>query len=61
MTPPPLLLVWTGKVLVGKSDIDVHTYESKQNPKYDHGRDFSLWVGRDFFISQVISMKILHI
>ena len=31
--------VWTKSFRVGRSDMDVHTYKSKQNLKYGDGRD----------------------
>ena len=42
--------VWTENGTVGRSDIDVHTYKSMQNPKYGDDRDLFLVFCKDFFI-----------
>ena len=45
---------------VGRSDIDVHTFKSIQNPKYVDSRDLFMWSGRGTFKFWVIPMEILH-
>ena len=40
--------VWTKIFMVGRSDIDVHTYKSMQNLEYGDGRDFFPMVWKGF-------------
>ena len=46
--------IWTTIFKVGRSDIDVHTYESMQNPEYSDGRDRFpvVWKGFLYILSQ---------
>ena len=46
--------VWTKIFKVGRSDIDVHTYESMRNPEYSDGRDRFpvVWKGFLYILSQ---------
>ena len=45
--------VWTNVFREGRSDIDVHTYKSIQNPKYGDGGDLFpvVWKGFLYILS----------